>query len=50
MGIQDRLGPIESLREANLVVFEWNPDSGCLRLHQTIVHGEVHAVQQPGTL
>lgn len=40
MGLEDRLGSIETSREANLVVFEWDPASSSIRLHQTIVSGE----------
>jgi len=41
MGLSNRIGTVEPGRDANLIVFEWNADSGTLQLQQTIVEGQV---------
>jgi N-acetylglucosamine-6-phosphate deacetylase len=41
MGLSSRIGTVEPGRDANLIVFEWNPDSGSLQIEQTIMDGEV---------
>jgi N-acetylglucosamine-6-phosphate deacetylase len=41
MGLLNRIGALELDRDANLIVFEWNPDSGSIYLQQTIMEGEV---------
>jgi N-acetylglucosamine-6-phosphate deacetylase len=41
MGLSNRIGTVEPGRDANLIVFEWNADSGNLQLQQTIVEGQV---------
>ena len=41
MGLSSRIGAVEPGRDANLIVFEWKADSGCLQLQQTIMEGQV---------
>jgi N-acetylglucosamine-6-phosphate deacetylase len=41
MGLSSRIGAPEPHRDANLIVFEWKPDSGSLHLQQTIMEGKV---------
>jgi len=41
MGLSSRIGTMEPGRDANLIVFEWQPDSGSLHLQQTIMEGQV---------
>jgi N-acetylglucosamine-6-phosphate deacetylase len=49
MGLSDRIGTVKPGRDANLIVFEWNADSGTLQLQQTIKEGEiVHDASQVG--
>jgi N-acetylglucosamine-6-phosphate deacetylase len=40
MGLSRRIGVVEPGRGANLIVFEWKPDSGSLQLQQTIMEGQ----------
>jgi N-acetylglucosamine-6-phosphate deacetylase len=41
MGLSSRIGTLEQGFDANLIVFEWNSNSGTLRLQQTIMEGQV---------
>lgn len=41
MGLSSRIGAVEAGRDANLIVFEWNPDSGSVQLQQTIMDGDI---------
>jgi len=41
MGLSSRIGTVESGRDANLIVFDWQPDSGSLHLQQTIMEGQI---------
>jgi N-acetylglucosamine-6-phosphate deacetylase len=41
MGLSRRIGAVEPGLDANLIVFEWNAESGTLQLQQTIKEGQV---------
>ncbi|MCI0421370.1 MAG: amidohydrolase family protein [Acidobacteria bacterium] len=41
MGLSNRLGKVEPGREANVIIFEWKPDSGSIHLKQTVMEGQV---------
>jgi len=41
MGLSNRIGTVEPGRVANLIVFDWNEESGTLKLQQTIKEGQV---------
>jgi len=41
MNLSSRIGTVGLGRDANLIVFEWKPDSGSLRLQQTWMEGDV---------
>jgi len=49
MGLSSQIGTVEPGRDANLIVFEWNADSGTLQLQQTIKEGQVvYDATKPG--
>jgi len=41
MSLSSRIGIVEPGRDANLIVFEWVPDSASMHLRQTIMEGQV---------
>jgi len=41
MGLSRRVGTVEPGHDANLIVFDWEADSGSLQLQQTIMEGQV---------
>ena len=41
MGLSSRIGTVQEGMDANLIVFEWNADSGTFQLQQTIMEGQV---------